>query len=370
MGGSRAEQDAWLAKFIVNPADYEDQTGGGSPRARGAQGAHEKTTGQGEFIGNKGVLVFDFAPGVAALTPNQERVLMSQQVKFSTRGARLSITGHSSADEDASVSQKRADAVAAFLRSDPKHAVPEDNIIETKGVGATKPIAPEGQKGQINEANRKRNRSVEVVMTTAGEFLGSDTVDVNADKVGKDAPASHEKASDAVGYADIAASIIAGVFEGTAIGFAAEFVGPAAMMAHVALAWEEARAAQQRIAYADGVRNCADAARDFIAKHHASVGYNDIESVAMPKIDAMTYFPADVDEATIAASTGVKNAVDAFNPAMRRTEEFVRKRLAAKGLKGEELQKVYDKIIDDMRSNVAYALADALKKQALEIRRG
>src|SRR5689334_4410006 len=123
MGGSRAEQDAWMAKYIVNPDDYEDQAGGGGPRPRGAQGAHEKTTGQGEFIGNKGVLVFDFAPGEATLTPNQERVLMSQQVKFSTRGARLRITGHSSADEDASVSQKRADAVATFLRADPKHAV-------------------------------------------------------------------------------------------------------------------------------------------------------------------------------------------------------------------------------------------------------
>ena len=36
---------------------------------------------------------FDFAPGKAALTPNQERVLMSQQVKFSSRGARLRIVG-------------------------------------------------------------------------------------------------------------------------------------------------------------------------------------------------------------------------------------------------------------------------------------
>jgi hypothetical protein len=90
----------------------------------------------------------------------------------------------------------------------------------------------------------------------------------------------------------------------------------------------------------------------------------------MPRIDAMTYSPADIDEATIAASTGVKNAVDPFNPAMRRTEEFVRKRLAAKELRDQELQKAYDKIIGDIRSNVAYALADALKKQALEIRRG
>ena len=77
-------------------------------RARGQQGPREKTEGQGEFIGSKGVLVFDFAPGSAALTPNQERVLMSQQVKFSSRGARVRIVGHSSAEEDASVAQKRA----------------------------------------------------------------------------------------------------------------------------------------------------------------------------------------------------------------------------------------------------------------------
>jgi outer membrane protein OmpA-like peptidoglycan-associated protein len=347
-----------------------DSAGGENARGRGAQGPREKTEGQGEFIGNKGVLVFDFAPGNAALTPNQERVLMSQQVKFSTRGARLRVIGHSSADEEASVSQKRADAVATFLRADPKHAVPDENILETKGVGATRPIAPEGDKGKVNEANRKRNRSVEVVMTTAGEFLGGGAVDVDANKVGKEAPAVNEKASDAVGYADIAAAIIAGVFEETALGFAAEFVGPAAMMAHVALAQEEARASQQRIAYADGVRNCADVARDFIAKHHASVAYGDVESAAMPKIDDMTYFPADSGEAKMAASMGVKSAVDAFNPAMRRTEAFVRKRLEAKGLKDQELQKVYDKIIGDMRGNVAYALADALKAQARVIRRG
>jgi hypothetical protein len=52
-------------------------------RPSGAQGSREKTDGQGGFIGNTGVLVFDFAPGKAALTPNQECVLMSQQVKFS-----------------------------------------------------------------------------------------------------------------------------------------------------------------------------------------------------------------------------------------------------------------------------------------------
>ena len=72
----------------------------------------------------------------------------------------------------------------------------------------------------------------------------------------------------------------------------------------------------------------------------------------------------------MAASMGINSAVDAFNPAMRRTEAFVRKRLEAKELKDQELQKVYDKIIGDMRSNVAYALADALKAQARVIRRG
>ena len=339
-------------------------------RARGQQGPREKTEGQGEFIGSKGVLVFDFAPGSAALTPNQERVLMSQQVKFSSRGARVRIVGHSSAEEDASVAQKRADAVAAFLRADPKHPVPDANILEAKGVGAARPIAPEGDKGKVNEANRKRNRSVEVVMTTAGEYLGGGDVSVDAGKVGKDAPQPNEKAGDAVGYADIVAAVIEGVFEGTALGFAAAFVGPAALMAHVALAQEEARASQQRIAYADGVRNCADAARDFIAKHHASVAYGDVESAAMPKIDDMTYFPASAGEATQAASMGIKSAVDAFDPAMRRTEAFVRKRLEAKGLKGPDLQKVYDKIIDDMRGKIAYALADALKAKARELRRG
>lgn len=374
------EHDAWFKEaFGLDLADLlskfkgdvsADSTGGKDMRARGAQGPREKTEGQGEFIGNKGVLVFDFAPGQATLSPNQERVLMSQQIKFSTRGARLRVIGHSSLEEDASVAQKRADAVATFLRADPKHPVPDENILETKGVGATRPIAAEAEKGKVNEANRKRNRSVEVVMTTAGEFLGGGDVDVDAGQVGRDAPGAHEGASDAVGYADIAAAVIAGVFEGTALGFAAEFVGPAALMAHVALAQEEARASQQRIAYADGVRNCADAARDFIAKHHASVAYGDVESAAMPKIDDMTYFPADAGEATQAASMGIKGAVDAFNPAMRRTEAFVRKRLDAKGLKGPELQKLYDKIVGDMRGKVAYALADALKAKAREIRRG
>lgn len=42
-----------------------DSAGGQNARAPGAQGPHEKTEGQGEFIGNKGVLVFDFAPGKA-----------------------------------------------------------------------------------------------------------------------------------------------------------------------------------------------------------------------------------------------------------------------------------------------------------------
>src|SRR6266446_3684206 len=195
----KLEQQAWLEELVklVGGVIRADSAGGQKARARGAQGPHEKTEGQGKLIGNKGALVFDFAPGKAALTPNQERVLMSQQVKFSSRGARLRIVGHSSTEEDASVSQKRADAVATFLRADPKHPVPDDNILETKGVGAKRPIAPEGDKGKVNEANRKLNRSVEVVMTTAGEFLGGDDDDIDADKVGKDAPAPHEKASDA-----------------------------------------------------------------------------------------------------------------------------------------------------------------------------
>ncbi len=350
-------------------AQASPKTAAAPTRARGAQGPHEKTTGQGDFIA-KGVIVFDYAPGVATLTANQERVLMSQQVKFSTHGVRLSIIGHTSSEEDAGVSQKRADAVAAFLRADPKHAVPDENILETKGVGASRPVAPEGDKGHANEANRKRNRSVEVVMTTSGEFLGGGSVGVDASKVGKDAPEANEKTSDHVAYADIAAEVIAGVFEETALSFAAEFVGPVAMMAHVALAQEEARASQQRIAYAEGVRLCADVARDFIAKRHASVSYNDVESAAMPRINDMDYYPADASEAKMAVSMGIKSAVDAFNPAMRRTEEFVRKRLEAKGLKGQDLQKVYDKVIGDMRSSVAYALADALKAQSRVIRRG
>jgi len=58
---------------LPTPHDKRSKTGkmgGGTPMkaasaggekacARGAQGPHEKTTGQGEFIGNKGVLVFD-----------------------------------------------------------------------------------------------------------------------------------------------------------------------------------------------------------------------------------------------------------------------------------------------------------------------
>lgn len=368
----KPEQQAWLEELVklVGGVLRTDPAGGQNARARGAQGAHEKTVGQGEFIGNKGVLVFDFAPGKAALTPNQERVLMSQQVKFSSRGARLRIIGHSSGDEDASISQKRADAVATFLRSDPKHKVPDENILETRGVGATHPIAAEGDKDKPNEAYRKRNRSVEVVMTTAAEYLGGDDVDVDATKVGKGAPEPHEKASDVVGYGDIAAAIVAAVFEETALGFAAEFVGPAAMMAHVALAQEEARASQQRRAYADGVRNCADVARDFIGTHRASVAYGDVESAAMPKIDDMTYFPANASDGKEAAARGINDAVEAFNPAIRKTEAFVRKRLVSKGLKDPELKTIYDKIIGDMRYKIAYALADALKAQSQKIRRG
>ena len=74
-------------------------------------------------------------------------------------------------------------------------------------------------------------------------------------KVGKDALGANEKASDAVGYTNIAAAIVAGVFAETALGFAVDFIGPAAMLAHFALAQEEASAAQQRHAYADFVRN-------------------------------------------------------------------------------------------------------------------
>ena len=88
----------------------------------------------------------------------------------------------------------------------------------------------------------------------------------------------------------------------------------------------------------------------------------------MPKIDDMTYFPAEAWEAKHAASLGIKAAVDAFNPAMRKTEKFVRAKLVAKGLSGTRLQSVYDKIIDDMRSRVAYALADAVKAESRKIR--
>lgn len=362
--GAPAAPLAWA------PGDGGNSAAPTNARARGAQGPRERTEGQGEFIGSKGILIFDFAPGVASLTPNQERALLTQQIKFSSRGARLRITGHSSSEEDAAVSQKRADAVAAFLRADPKHPVPNDNILEAKGVGASRPVATEGTKDKADEVNRKRNRSVEVVLTTAGEFLGGADVDVDAGNVGKGAPHASERAGDAVGYTDIVAALVAGVFEGTALGFAAEFVGPVAMLAHVALAWEEARASQQRIAYADGARNGADAARDFIARGHARVAYRDVESAAMPKIDDMTYFPAESWEAKQAASSGVGGAVESFEPAMRRTEAFVRKRLEAKGLKDRELQEVYDKIIGDMRYKIASALADALKAKAQEIRRG
>ncbi len=103
-----------------------------------------------------------FGFGESALLPQAQSALVDAAARIATfMGAAVTVEGHTdnvgAADYNLRLSQARAEAVRAFLLSQPEL---KGRAIAARGLGATRPVG-----GNVTEEARQKNRRVEIVIS-------------------------------------------------------------------------------------------------------------------------------------------------------------------------------------------------------------
>jgi hypothetical protein len=220
------------------------------------------------------------------------------------------------------------------------------------------------------------NRSVDVKVTSTGEYLGDGHKEDGGkhvdDKIDKDKPENPHEPGGHWTVLEGIAELVHVIAEETVLGMAAAFVAPIKMMAEVIHAWEYATAAQVAYAYLDALKMGAGTAANQILNRQARVNYETVwgwvSGNAPPMGNLPPYYPASHGQWFPQYEKGCQNGVAPYNPAMEKTEERVRQRLAQKGLSGPKLKSAFDVVIHDVRKQVALAIDGAIKKKATELR--